>query len=71
MRVTVKAVIICALGTLSKRLEELEIGRTDIVQITALSRSARILEICSPSDSSERPSTDAGVKNSQRVEKQY
>ena len=73
MKVTVMPVVISTLGTapksLIRELEELEIGgRAEAIQTTALLRSARILRrvLVSP-DSSERPSADAGVENSQEV----
>ena len=54
---------------LERDLEELEIGkRIEAIQTTALLRYARIRrrvleeKACSHSDSSERPSADAGVK---------
>ena len=57
---------------LKRGLEEMEIrGRAETIQITPMLRSARILkkvpETCCYSDSSERPSADAGEKNSKRV----
>ena len=75
MKVTVIAIIIGALGTISKGLErgveELEIGgRAETIQTTALLRSTKILrleETCCHLDSSERVSVNAGVKNSQGV----
>ena len=65
-----------ALGTvpkgLVKKLKKLEIGeRAETIQATAFLRSARILrrvlEISCYSDSCERLSANAGVKNSQGV----
>ena len=65
MKVTVKPIVISALGTVTKGLvkglEEFDIrGRVDTIQTTALLRSARILrrvrETCCHSDTSERPS---------------
>ena len=52
-------------------LVDLEIrSREETIQTTALSRSARILsrvlEICCLSNSSEKPTDNAGVKNSQK-----
>ena len=74
MKVTKLPIIIGALGTVTKglvqELEDLEItGRMETIQTTALLRSARILrivleEICCHSNSSERPSANADVKNS-------
>ena len=66
--------VISALRTILKGfvrgLEELEIrGQVKTIQTTALLRSARIQrrvqETCCQSNSSERPSANAGVKNSQ------
>ena len=74
MKVTVILIVISALGIVIKRLvqelEDLEIRRkVEIFQTIALLRSARILrkvpEICLLSDSSGKPSANAGVKNSQ------
>ena len=72
MKVTVIPIVIGALGTVTKGLvqglEDLEIrGRVEIIQTTALLRTARILrrvlETCCHSNSSEKPSADAGRKN--------
>ena len=70
-------IIVGALGTVTKGLikglEDLEIrGPVETIQTTALLRSARILrrvleETCCRLNSSERPSADADVKNSQGV----
>ena len=54
-----------------KELEDLEIkGQEEIMQTTALLRLTKILrkiqETCCHSDSSEKPSANAGVKNSQK-----
>ena len=68
-------IVIDALGTITKGLvqglEDLEItGRVETIQTTALLRAGRILrrvlETCCQSNSSEKPSVNAGVKNSQR-----
>ena len=76
MKVTVIPVVIGALGTITKGwvqgLDGLEIrGWMEIIQNSALLRSARILRIvletCWHSDSSEKLSVSIGVKNSQRV----
>ena len=65
--------VIGALSTVTKGLikglEDLEIrGEVKTIQTTALLRSAivlrRVLEICCHSNSSEKPSANAGVKNS-------
>ena len=75
MNMMVIAIVIGALGTVTKGLvqglEVLEIrGRVEALQTTALLRSARILrrvlETCCHSNSSEKPSANAGVKNSQK-----
>ena len=57
---------------LVRGLENLEIReRAETIQTTALLRSTRmlkrVLETCCHSDSNERPSAKAGVKNPQRV----
>ena len=78
MELTVIPIVNGLLGTILKDLvkEELEIGeRTDTIKTTTFLGSARILrreywrpkETCGHSDSSERPSANAGVKNSQGV----
>ena len=76
MKVTFVPIIIDALGTVTKGLikglEDLEIkGRVETIQTTVLLRSARILrrvlETCCHSDSRERPSANADVKNSHGV----
>ena len=73
MKATVIPVVIDALGKITKGLvqglEDLEIrGRVDSIQNTASLRSAKILKIvtetCCPTDSSEKPSANVGVKNS-------
>ena len=68
--------MIGAFGTVTKRLlkglEDLEVGGwVETIQTTALLRTARILrrvletwEDCCHSNSSERPSANADVKNS-------
>ena len=84
MRVTVIRVLIGALGTIPKglemELEELEIGGTNrTIQTTALLKISQNTEK-SPGDlrrtfyhsaSSERPSANTGVKNSQEVNVYY
>ena len=85
MKVTMIPIVIGAFGTVSKGLlkglEYLEVvGRVKIIQTTALLRTARILRrvletwedltgACCHSGSSERPSTNVRVKNSQGVKK--
>ena len=73
MMVTIIPIAIGAFGTVTKGLlkglEDLEVGgRAEITQATALLRTARILrrvlETCCHSDSSEKPSASADVKNS-------
>ena len=71
-------IVIGALGTVIKGLvqglDDLKIsGRVETIQTTALLRSDRILrrvwrfeETCCHSDSSEKPSGNAGVENSQK-----
>ena len=75
MMVTVIPIVVGALGTiprgLVKGLEDLEIGgQVEIIQNTALIRTARILrrvlKSCCRSNTSEKPSPNVGVKNSQR-----
>ena len=74
MKVTVIPVVIGALGTipkgLVKGLEHLEKkGQVETIMTTTLLRSAKILrrdlETCCHSDSCEKPSANAHVKNSQ------
>ena len=69
-------IVIGAFGTVTKGLlkglEDLKIrGWVETIQTTASLRTARILrrvlETCCHSNSSERPSANAGVKNSQGV----
>ena len=75
MKVTVIPIVFGVLGTLPKGLirglEELEIGgQAEIIQTTALRLARilkRVLETCCHSDSNERPSANAGVKNLQGV----
>ena len=76
MKVTFIPIIISAFGTiiegLLKGLEDLEIrGRVETIQTTTLLISVKILrgvlETCCHSNFSERPSTNADVKNSQEV----
>ena len=64
-----------ALGTIPKGfmkgLEDLEMrGQVETIQTTALLRLTKILrrvmETCCHSNSSEKPSTNAGAKNSQK-----
>ena len=75
MKVTIILIVIGALGIVTKglvqRLEDLEIiGQVETVQTTALLRSARILrrvlKTCCLSNSSEKPSANADVKNLKR-----
>ena len=65
-----------AFGTITKGLlkglEDLEVGgQVETIQMTALLRTARILrwvlETCSHSNSSEKPSANTDVKNSKGV----
>ena len=79
MKAMVIRIIIGALGTvikwLEKRLKDLEVrGCVKTIQTTALLRSDRILKkvleigvTCCHSDSSERPLSNADVKNSQGI----
>ena len=76
MKVTIIPIIIGALGTVTKGLikglKDLEMrGRVETIQTSTLLRSARILrrvlETCRHSNTSEWPSTNADVKNSQGV----
>ena len=76
MKVMVILIVIGSHGTilkeLVKRLEDLEKKeQLEAIQTTAL-RSARkvrrVLEICSHSNSTEKPSANAGMKNSQKNE---
>ena len=73
MKMTITPIVIIAFGTVIKGLvqglKDLRIrGRVETLQTTALLRSARILrsvqETCCHSNSSEKPSANAGVKNS-------
>ena len=73
MQVTIIPIVIGAFGTVTKTLQkglgDLKVGgRVKIVQTTTLLRTVRILrrvlETCCHSDCSERPSTNADVKNS-------
>ena len=73
MKVTIIPIVIGAFGTITKGLlkglEDLEVeGRVETIQITALLRIERILrgvlETCCHSNSSERPSANVDVKNS-------
>ena len=72
-QVTIIPNVISAFGTVTKGLlkglKDMEVGgRVETIQTTALLRTARILrrvlETCCHSDSSEKPSANAGVKNS-------
>ena len=71
MKVMIVPIVIGALGTVIKglvqRLGDLEV---ETIQTTALLRTARILrrvlETCCYSNSSEKPSANAGVKNPQK-----
>ena len=76
MKVMAIPIVIGALGTvakgLGKGLEDLEIrGWVETIQTTALLRLARIprrvLKTCCHLNSSERPSTNTDVSNSQGV----
>ena len=80
MKVTVIPILIAALGTVTKGLvqglEDLKIRRrVESIQTTALLRSARILrrvletwgELLFNAKYSEKPSANADVKNSKRV----
>ena len=73
---TVVPIVIGAFGTVTKGLlkglEDFEFGgRVETIQTTALLRMVRILrrvlETCYHSNSNERPSAKADVKNSQGV----
>ena len=76
MKVTIVPIVIGALGTVSKGLlkglEDLEVGgRVETIQTTALLRTARILRRVREtwgdllhSNSSEKPSANTDVKNS-------
>ena len=78
MKVTIISIGISVFGTVTKGLlkgvEDLEVGRrVETIETTVLLRTARILRIvqetwedCCHSDSSEKPSANAGVKNSQK-----
>ena len=78
MRVMVIPIVIGSLGTIPKGLkrgvEELDIGRSvKPIQITVLLSSVRIprrvwrlVETCCHADSTEKPSANAGGKNSQK-----
>ena len=73
MKVTIIPIVIGTFGTVTKGLlkglEDLEVGGwVETIQTTTLLRTARIprrvVETCCHSNSSERPSADAVVKNS-------
>ena len=75
-KVTIVTIVIGAFGTITKELlkglEDLEIGgRVETMQTTAQLRTARILrrvlETWGDSNSSERPSANADVKNSKII----
>ena len=75
MNVTVIPIVVGTIGTipkgLVKGLEDIEIrGQVETIQTTELLRSARIprrvQETCCHSNSSEKPSSNTGVKDSQR-----
>ena len=77
MKVTILPIVIGAFGTITKGLlkglEDLEVGGwVETIQMTALLRTARILrwleETCCHSNSSEKPSADTDVKNSNELE---
>ena len=79
MKVTTVPIVISAFGTITKGLlkglQGLEVGgRVETFQMTALLRTARILRRvlktwgdCCHSNSGEKPSANADVKNSKRV----
>ena len=73
MKVTFIPIVIDALGTVTKGLikgqEDLKIrGRVEIIQITEYWEEYwRLEETCCHSNSSEKPSTNADMKNSQEV----
>ncbi len=76
MKVTIIPIVIGAYTTINKGLlkglEDLEVGgRVETIQTTSLLRTARILrrvlETCCHSNFSEKPSANADVKNSKRV----
>ena len=79
MKVTIVPIVIGAFGTVTKgllkSLEDLEVGkRVETIQTTALLRrpkyweeSWRLEETCCHSNSSEKPSAGADVKNSKGV----
>ena len=76
MKVTIIPIVIGAFGIVPKGilkgLEDLEVGgRVETIQTTALLRTTRILrrvqETCCHSNSSERLSAEADVKNSKSV----
>ena len=77
MKVTVISIAIGELRIipkgLVKELEDLEIRQVKTIQTIALLRSARILrrvlETCYQANSNGKPSANAGVKNSQRSNK--
>ena len=76
MKVTIVQIVIGAFGTVTKGLlkgpVDLEVGgRVETIQTTVLfwtarEESWRLEETCCHSNSSEKPSTDADVKNSKR-----
>ena len=75
MKMKLVPIVIGAFGTITKGLlkglEDLEVGgRVETIQMTALLRTARILrrvlETCSHSNSSGKPSTNTDMKNSKR-----
>ncbi len=83
MKVTIVPIVIGALGTITKGLlkglEDMEVGgRVETIQTTALLRRAknpekssgdlrRLEETCCHSDSNEKPSANADLKNSKGV----
>ena len=76
MKVTIVPIVISALGTITKGLlkglEDLQVGgQVETIQTTALLRTTRILrqvlETCSHSNSSKKPSANTDVKNSKGV----
>ena len=77
MLVTIIPIVIGAFGTVSKGLlkglEDLDVGgRVETIQTTTLLRTAKILrleETCCHSDSNEKSSANADVKNSNPIKK--
>ena len=75
MKVTIVPIVISALGTITKGLEDFEVGgRVETIQTTALLRMARILRRLLETwrdllslTLQWKPSANADVKNSKRV----